>query len=133
MRHATISVWAAVGLLAVVAGCASNELPATSTGSPSLGAASMQGAPVQEQDYGWAVLVETDRQLERLAAARDGTDDPFYKADVDGRIATLAATSDALLAEMTAADGRIHDARIRQLRWELQRQLTDAEAAELER
>ena len=113
MRYARVSTGATVVLLAFTMSC--------STAEPRAGVTSPQGAAIQEQDRGWAALVEADRQVKVLQGVRESMEDPLFKDAVTHQIEMIVARSNALLDEMSAADGRVHDAQIRRRAADLQR------------
>ncbi len=109
MRIVEIGCVAAVVALALSA-CGSEEHRVDSA----RGATSMQrAAPPTVQDQGWAALVEADREINALAAAREATPDAGRRNDIQLQMMELRARSDRLLDDMSIEDGRVHDAAIR--------------------
>ena len=90
----------------------------------------MQGSSPSEQDQGWAVLVQADREINRLQALRDSMSDPFDRDAATHDLQAIQVGSDALMDEMSLGDGRSHDAEIRSLSARLQRAMNAGEAAE---
>ncbi len=117
---------ATVALL-VGAGCSATQ-PVAPTPVP----VSRQAAAPAEQDQGWAVLVEADREVNALEAQRDAMSDPFVKDAITHQIGAIVARSDALVDEMTVGDGRSHDAKIRRLSSVLQRDMGSGVATEMQ-
>ena len=117
---------ATVALLAC-AGCSATQSP-----QPTPVPVTPRAAAPVEQDQGWAVLVEADREVNALEAQRDATSDPFVKDAISHQIGAIVARSDALVDEMTVGDGRSHDAKIRRLSSVLQRDMGVGVATEMQ-
>jgi hypothetical protein len=117
---------ATVALL-VGAGCTATQPP-----EPTPVPVSRQTAAPAEQDQGWAVLIEADREVNELEAQRDTTSDPFVQDAITHQIGVIVARSDALVDEMTVGDGRSHDVRIRRLSAALQHDMGFGVATEMQ-
>jgi hypothetical protein len=117
---------ATVALLAC-AGCSATQSP-----EPTSVPVSREAAAPAEQDQGWAVLIEADREVNALEAQRDTTSDPFVQDAITHQIGAIVARSDALVDEMTAGDGRSHDAKIRRMSAALQRDMGVGVATEMQ-
>jgi hypothetical protein len=120
-RHAPA---AALALLVVVLGCASEER----SGAP-LGATNSQPLSPSVQDQGRDVLIEADRQMKDLEQLPRSSD-PFVREAMTRQVADLRTRSDRLLEDMTLDDGRVHDTAIRADVTNLQRTMNAAANAE---
>jgi len=123
MTSAITSTCAALALVAIAAGCSSTERPQRTS-------ANMQAAPPQQQDQGWAALVEADREIRTLEKQRDAATDPFVREAMTHQIDAIMTRSDELLDEMSLGDGRSHDTQIRRMTSNLQRAMGAGVAAE---
>jgi len=121
----TILLICETAALLALSGCSAARVPASAP-SPHQAA-----APV-EQDQGWAVLVEADREVRALEIDREATSDPFVASAITHQIETIEAHSDALIDAMSIGDGQSHDARIRRLSSVVQRDMGVGAAAEMQ-
>jgi hypothetical protein len=126
MKLLSLLTGATVALLSL-AGCSAAQ-PSESAPAP----VAPQAAAPAEQDQGWAVLIEADREVNTLEAQRDATSDPFVQDAITHQIGAIVARSDALVDEMTVGDGRSHDARIRRLSAALQHDMGVGVATEMQ-